>query len=46
MYDLGDLVYYKKKDSDKWKEPGKVLGKKKQILVKNRGYYVSAYPCS
>ena len=29
MYDLGDLVYYKRKDSDKCKGPGKVIGKKR-----------------
>ena len=29
MYDLGDLVYYKRKDSDKCKGPGKVIGKNK-----------------
>ena len=47
MYDFGDLVYYKRKDSDKWKGPGKVIGKEnKQILVKHRGYYVRVHPCS
>ena len=47
VYDLGDLVYYKRKDSDKWKGPGKVNGKEnKQILVKHRGYYVHVHPCS
>ena len=35
IYDLGDLVYYKRKDSDKWKGPGKFIGKEnKKILVK------------
>ena len=38
VYDLGDLVYYKRKDSEKWKGPGKVLGKEnKQLLVKHGG---------
>ena len=29
VYNLGDLVYYKRKDSGKWKGPGKVIGKEK-----------------
>ena len=37
----GDLVYYKRKDSEKWKGPGKVIGKEnKQLLVKHGGYYI------
>ena len=47
MYDLNDLVYHKRKDSDKWKGPGKVIRKQnKQILVKQGGYYARVYPCS
>ena len=47
MYDLGDLAYYKRKDSYKWKGPSKVIGKEnKQILVKHGGYYVRVYPRS
>ena len=47
VYDLGDLVCYKRKDSDKWKGSGKVIGKEnKQILVKHGGYYVCVHPCS
>ena len=44
VYDLSDLVYYKVKDSDKWKWPGKVIRKKN--LVKHRGCYVCVHPCS
>ena len=47
VYDLGDLVYYKRKDSDKWKGPGKVIGKEnKKILVKHGRYYVRVHPYS
>ena len=46
-YDLGDLVYYKRKDSEKWKGPGKVIGKEnKQLLVKHGGHYIRVHPCS
>ena len=46
MYDPGDLVYYKRKDSNEWKGPGKVIGKeRKQILVKHGGYYARVHPC-
>ena len=46
-YDLGDLVYYKRKDSEKWKGPGKVIGKEnKQLLVKHGGHYICVHPCS
>ena len=47
IQDLGDLVYYTRKDSDKWKGPGTVNGKEnKQILVKHGGYYVCTHLCS
>ena len=46
-YEIGDIVYYKHKDSNKWKGPGKVIGKwDKQILVKHGGYYKRVHPCS
>ena len=42
QYKTGDMVYYKRKSSGKWKGPGTVIGKEnKQILVKHGGYYIS-----
>ena len=39
VYDLGDLFYCKRNDSDKWKGSGMVIGREnKQILVKQGGY--------
>ena len=26
-YEIGDIVYYKHRDSNKWKSPGKFIGK-------------------
>ena len=47
VYDLSDLVYHKRKDSDKWKGPGEVIQKQnKQILVKQGGYHARVHPCS
>ena len=46
-YKIGDMVYYIRKSSDKWKGPGTVIGKEKtQILVKHGGYYIRVHPCS
>ena len=46
-YKIGDIVFCKRKDSVKWKGPGKVIGKEdKQILVKHSGYYIRVHPCS
>ena len=46
-YEIGDMVYYKCKSSDKWKGPGTVIGKEnKQLLVKHGGYYIREHPCS
>ena len=47
IYNLRDLVYYQRKGSEKWKGPGKIIGKEnKQLLVKHDGYYIQANPCS
>ena len=47
LYNLGDLVYYKRKDSEMWKGPGKIIGKEnKQLLLKHGGYYICVHPCS
>ena len=46
-YEIGDIVYYKRKDSYKWKGARKVIDKEdKQILVKHGGYYIKVHPCS
>ena len=46
-YDVGDIVYYKRNDSNKWEGPRKVIGKEdKQILLKHIGYYIKVNPCS
>ena len=46
-YEIGDIVYYKLKDSNKLKGPRKVIGKEdKQILVKHDWYYIRVHPCS
>ena len=46
-YEIGDIVYYKCEDSNKWKGPGKVIDKEdKQILVKHGGYYIRVHLCS
>ena len=42
----GDIVYYKRNDSSKWKGPGTVIGQEgQQILVKHGGVYVRVHPC-
>ena len=47
MYNLGDYVHYKRKNSDKWKDPETVIGKQnKQVLVKYGGSYMRVHPCS
>ena len=41
MYQPGDIVNYKRNDSNQWKGPGTVLGhENKQILVKHGGVYI------
>ena len=42
----GDLVYYKRNDSKKWKGPGKVIGQdSQQVLIKHGSAYVRVHPC-
>ena len=44
--DMGDTVYYKRNNSDKWRGPGKVIGRDgKQVLVKHGGVYVRVHIC-
>ena len=46
VYSPGDLVYYKRLDSPKWKGPASVLGKEgQQVLLKHGGHYIRVHPC-
>ena len=45
-YKNGDLVLYKRNESDRWRGPGTVIGwEHKQVLVKHGGTYVRVHPC-
>ena len=45
-YINGDLVYYKRDNSNEWHGPAKVLGRDAQnYLLKNGGIYVRVHPC-
>ena len=47
IYEQGDYVYYKRKSSNYWKGPGKVIGyDNKQVVVKHGGSFVRVHPCS
>ena len=42
----GDLVYFKRKDSDRWRGPAKVVGVDgKTCILKHGGYTVSVHLC-
>lgn len=42
----GDIVYYKRNDSKKWRGPAKVLGMdSQQVLLKHGGTYVRVHTC-
>ena len=42
----GDIVYYKRNGSSKWKGPATVLGKEgQQVLLKHGGFYIRVHPC-
>ena len=46
IYQSGDIVYYKRNDSNQCKGPGRVLGREnKQILVKQVGVYIRVHGC-
>ena len=46
-FEIGDMVYYKRNSSDKWRGLGTVIGKEnKHILVKHDGYYIRVHRCS
>ena len=45
-YDTGNLVYYKRNDSDKWKGPGHVIGQDgQQVFVRHGGTHIRIHPC-
>ena len=45
-FQLGDKVYFKRRDSNRWRDPGKIIGiEKQQIFVKHGGTYVRINPC-
>jgi transposase InsO family protein len=45
-FQLGDHVYYKRDDSNKWKGPGKVIGQDgKVVFVRHGSVYVRVHPC-
>ena len=46
VFNVGDLVYYKRISSHFWHGPAKVLGKDGQTyLVKHGGFYIRVHPC-
>ena len=46
VYEVGDLVYYKRNDSKRWRGPSTVIGKdRNQIYVKHGGSYLRVNPC-
>ena len=45
-FDIGEKVFYKRKDSEKWHGPGVVLGRESQsIVVKHGNQYIKVHPC-
>ena len=47
IYNTGDKIYYKRKDSKRWHGPGLVIGKAgKQFFVKHGGTYLRVNPCN
>ena len=45
-YKNGDLVLFKRNESERWLGPGTVIGwENKQVLVKHGGTYVRVHPC-
>ena len=46
VYEVGDLVYYKRNYSKRWRGPDTVIGKdRNQICVKHGGSYLRVNPC-
>ena len=45
-YQNGDLVLFKRNESQRWQGPGAVIGwESKQVLVKHGGTYIRVHPC-
>ena len=45
-FSTGDIVYYKRPDSKKWKGPGKVIGRDSScVLIKHGSNYVRVHTC-
>ena len=46
VYQTGDVVFYKRNESSKWKGPGIVIGRDNhQVFVKHGGTYMRVNPC-
>ena len=46
VFVAGDRVYYKRKDTKKWKGPATVMAKDgQQVLLKHGGLYIKVHPC-
>ena len=45
-FDLGQEVYYKRKDDVKWKGPGKVIGQDGPVVfIRHGGFYIKVHCC-
>ena len=44
IYQPGDIVYYKRENSNMWKGPDTVIGRE-QIIVKHRGTQIRVHVC-
>ncbi|KAG1673036.1 DNA polymerase epsilon subunit 2 [Nymphon striatum] len=45
-FEQGELVYYKRDDSHRWKGPGKVIGQDgKVVFVRHGSVYIRVHPC-
>ena len=45
-FEMGDIVYFKRNDNNKWRGPGTIIGQEhKQILIKHGGFYVRVHSC-
>ena len=46
IFETGEKVYYKRRNSDTWKGPATVIGKdKSQIFIQHGGIYARVNPC-
>ena len=45
-FEMGDIIYFKRNDNNRWRGPGTVIGQEhKQILIKYGGSYVRVHSC-